>query len=206
MKRFLSLDFETSTDDPKTGFCCSVGVALFDGDALVDTYGAIMKPPVDKAGRLLRAWDVEAMAISGFDVDTLLRIGKPIPAVLWGLHDWAAKHDARDLIVTAYNAPFDMAFYGVSLRVGHYAAESGEWVRPTPPLRGPWQDTRILAQDTLDEVKPLTLASVAGALGVGSQSDKHDATEDAILNGRVFAKLAGYAGYQTGYNVAGCDD
>lgn len=194
------MDFETSTDDPKTGFACSIGVALFEGDKPVATFGDILKPPTNKDGDFLRAYDPEALAVGGFDVDTLLRVGTPVAASIWRLHSWALQHEARDLLVTAYNAPFDFAFYSVYLRFGYSATGSGEWIRPKPPLRGAWQDTRLLAMDSLDEVKSLTLSSVAAELGFQPQGAKHDATEDAILNGRVFHKLAKWAGYQPGLN------
>lgn len=192
------MDFETSTDDPKTGFPCSLGVALFEGDKPVDTFGVILKPPTDKNGKLLAAYDDDALAVGGFDIEVLLRVGVPFPVAIWSLMDWATKHDARDLLVTGYNAAFDLAFYGVLLRFGYAAAEGGQWVRPTPPLRGAWQDTRILALDVLDEVKTLTLSNVAAELGFDPQGLKHDAVEDAILNGRVYWKLKNWSGYQAG--------
>jgi DNA polymerase III epsilon subunit-like protein len=188
------LDFETSTDDPKTGFACSIGIALFEGDKPVATFGEILKPPVDKEGGLLRAYDPEALAIGGFDLETLLRVGTPLAASIWRLHSWASEHDARDLLITAYNAPFDFAFYSLCLRFG-YANIHSVWTRPKPPLRGAWLDTRLLAMDSLDEVKSLTLSSVAAELGFQPQGAKHDATEDAILNGRVYHKLQQWAGY-----------
>lgn len=196
------MDFETSTDDPKTGFACSIGVALFEGDKPVATFGDVLKPPVDKDGNLLRAYDPEALAIGGFDIDTLLRVGTPLAASIWRLHSWALQHEARDLMITAYNAPFDFAYYGVYLRYG-YANVGEKWTRPKPPFRGAWVDTRLLAQDSLDEVKSLTLSSVAAECGLPPQGSKHDATEDAILNGRVFNTLAKWAGYQPGLPVFG---
>jgi len=165
----------------------------------------MLKPPTDRNGRLLAAYDDEALAVGGFDLEILNRCGIPYPVAIWNLNDWAAKHDARDALVTGYNAAFDMAFYGVLLRFGYAATDSGQWVRPSPPLRGAWHDTRVLALDILDEVKSLTLSSVAAELGFDPQGAKHCAVEDAILNGRVYWKLRNWAGYQPGNQTGGVD-
>lgn len=186
--RFVSLDFETSTDDPKTGFPCSLGVALFENGRPIDSKEWLFRPPTNRNGELIRAFDPEALEVGGFDLDVLFRDGKPISAVIASLFEWASRHDARRLEVAAFNAPFDFAFYGVCLHLGYFQ-DGRDWVRPRPPLLGPWSDTRLLAQDELTEVKSLSLSSVAAALGIEIQGKIHGAADDAIRNGRIHAKL-----------------
>ena len=70
-----------------------------------------------------------------------------------------------------------------------YSSDGTEWIRPRPPLLGPWIDTRLLAMEELTEVKSLSLSSVADALGIDIQGDIHGAADDAIRNGRIHAKL-----------------
>ena len=188
MNRFISLDFETSTDDPKTGFPCSLGVALFEDGRPVDSREWLFKPPTDRFGAITKVVDPEALAVGGFDLEVLLRQGRPIATVVADLYQWADKHDARRLEVVAFNAAFDFAFYGVMLYLGYFQDANG-WNRPRPPLIGPWSDTRLLAQEELTELKTLSLTAVAEALGIEGQGEIHGAADDAIRNGRIHVKL-----------------
>ena len=56
-------------------------------------------------------------------------------------------------------------------------------------MAGPWQCARLKAVHALPGLESYTLDNVCAALGLSRVSDAHGALEDAILAGRVLARL-----------------
>lgn len=192
MDRFLSLDFETGGTDPKRNFPVSLGVALFDSGKMVDGKEWVIAPPSYK-GKISREYDVNALSVSGLTWKQILE-GNPSAKVVQGLHEFAQEHGASQLPILAYNAPFDLAFYSELL----FAASS--WNNHTkrmdlaaPPLYGPWQCVRMLAQRVLF-AQETGLDAVSAKVGLTRTGTKHGALEDAILCAEVYLKIIGMDG------------
>jgi DNA polymerase III epsilon subunit-like protein len=190
MSRFLALDFETSGTDPRRHAPVSLGVALMEGPEVLDSREWIIAPPKHyKTGRVEREYDVFALKVSGL---TLAQIERGLTAiqVCGQLADWSRSNGSKDLAVVAFNASFDLSFYSDLLFLGgRYDTPSRAFKPFTPPLTGPWQCARMIAQTSVDLPK-YDLDTVANHFGFERSTDKHGALEDAILAGRVYAALS----------------
>lgn len=189
--RFVALDFETSGLDPKTHAPVTLGVAVMDGDEVVEGREWLIAPPTDKNGKITREYNLVAMEINGVSWPKLKREGLPVCKVMQQLREFVAAHDAHKLTVVAFNAPFDLAWYSECLFLG------GSWNQTLrrfetflPPLVGPWQCARLVACAQID-LDAYNLDAVAGHFRLARTGEKHGALEDAVLAGRVYARLCG---------------
>lgn len=188
--RYVALDFETSGLDPKRHAPVSLGVALMEDQEILASREWLFAPPYDKSGvKVVREYDVTALEISGKSWTAIKRDGLTHARVCSELYDWSNKHEADELTVVAFNAPFDFAWYSELLMLG------GSWNQLErrfqtfqPPLTGPWQCARLIACKRLD-LPRYDLNTVAGAFDFSRTSAKHGALEDAILAGRVYEML-----------------
>jgi len=190
MTRFIVLDFETGGLDPNRNAPISLGVALFEnGDVTVSQEWLIGPTLHWKTGKIERAYEVNALEVSGISWTRIKAAPKP-NVVVSEIMEWALKSQSTDLPVIAYNAPFDFAFYSSLLFLASdwHPTIKGVKVQPPPPFVGPWQCARLLAQSklTLDDYR---LDTVAGHFGLSRSGESHNALEDAILAGQVYAKL-----------------
>lgn len=188
--RRIALDFETSGLQTGTHAPVSLGVALMDGDTVVNAQEWLFAPPYDKKGKITRAYDVVALEISRTSWKRIKEHGMVHASVCRELLAWSRENEALELEVVAYNAPFDFAWYSDLLFLG------GSWNQYTrsyqtflPPLAGPWQCARLKAVHALPGLESYTLDNVCAALGLSRTSDAHGALEDAILAGKVLASI-----------------
>lgn len=189
--RFLAIDFETSGVDVKRHAPVSLGVALFEGAIVVDQLEQRIGPPFNKEGKITREYDVCALEVNGATWASI-KNAPPPEAACAALMGFAKRHDARELPVVAFNAPFDLAFYSELLYLG------GSWNQIercyqtfAPPLVGPWQCVRLLAVHRLGQsaLPKWNLDCVAEHFGLSRSSGTHGAIEDAVLAGKLYAAL-----------------
>jgi len=188
--RFIAIDFETSGLVPGTHAPVTLGVALMEGETVVDSREWLFAPPM-KDGKITRAYDVVALEISGTSWTKIKKEGNKHADVCKELLAWAHKEDFSEAPVVAFNAPFDFAWYSDLLFLG------GSWNQAErcfqtflPPLVGPWQCVRLLAcSDPRIKLSRYDLDGVANHFGFSREGNKHGALEDAILAGRIFAKV-----------------
>lgn len=189
--RFLALDFETSGLRPGEHAPVTLGVALMDGETVVDSREWLFAVPTNKDGKPTRAYDVIALEISGTSWTKIKKEGRPHADVCRELIAFAREHQAATLPVVAFNAPFDFAWYSDLLFLG------GSWNQVArcfqtflPPLVGPWHCARLMAcADPMVDLARYDLDGVAQHFGLSRETDKHGALEDAILAGRIYSRL-----------------
>lgn len=183
----IALDFETSGTDPRVNAPVSIGVALMEGEEVIDIRHKIIAPPMYK-GKITKTYDVCALEISGLTWEEI-KGGQSATAVLFDLSAWSLMHDAKRLPVVAYNAPFDLSFYSELLFMGRiWNNYTKSFQRAKPPFVGPWQCALMMAVDSLD-LDAYSLDAVADHFGLARSSEKHNALDDAILAGKIYAKL-----------------
>ena len=194
--KFLALDFETSHLDPNVGAPVTLGIAVMEDAEVLDSKEWVIAPPThwkDKS-QIMRCYDERARLIHGYTLEYLIEHGEPAVKVCMALSEFVTRNHVGNHPIVAYNAVFDMNFYSTLLFLGGEYDRGTNAFRPYPsPLSGPWQCAKQLAERRALRVENFKLATVAPFLGVGEQSDVHGALADAILAGRVFAKLRAQA-------------
>ena len=185
--KFVALDFETSGLQPGTHAPVELGCALFEDGNVLSEFRTLIAPPVYK-DRISRAYDVVALEISGLSWKAIKSAPTP-RQVCTDLLAWANENDARDLIVVAFNAPFDFAWYSDLLFLGGaWNNQSKRFETFQPPFTGPWHCARLLAVRNLD-LNSYTLDAVAAHFDLRRHSALHGALEDAALAGHVYSCL-----------------
>lgn len=189
MNRFIALDFETSGLQPGRHAPVCLSVALFeDGKCTTSERWTIAPPKRDE--KITREYDVIALEISGQKWADIKRGLNPRNACI-ALQSWVEEHDAKELTVVAFNAPFDFAWYSDLLFLG------GQWNRSeahfdvfVPPLFGPWQCLRLMVMgDHERDLGKYDLNTVIAHFGMCRESETHCCNEDAILTGMCYQKL-----------------
>lgn len=190
--RFLALDFETSGLDPKRHAPVSLGVALFQDGHPDAQEEWLFQPPRDRTGRIGREYDVCALEVSGKTWTQLKREGAPHQEVCRALQEWAAKNNCREATIVAFNAPFDLAFYGELLFLaGAYNRQERRFRPHPPPLVGPWHCARLLAIENVPNLAKHDLETVARHFNLQRTTPRHSAQEDAILAGWIYQACFG---------------
>lgn len=190
----LALDFETGGTDPNRHAPTSIGCAVMEGDEVIASDERYIGPTLHwKTGKIEREYDVRALEVSGTSWPKV-KSSPPPKVVVAQLAEFADKNAAADLPVVAFSAPFDMGFYSTLLWLASdwHPTERGVKVQPKPPFCGPWTCALLLARKSLD-LPDYSLDTVAGHFGLSRSEDRHSALEDAILAGKVYARLAGVA-------------
>lgn len=186
--KYIALDFETSGLSPGVHAPVSLAVALMDGEQVIDSKSWTIAPPVDKNGKISRAYDVVALEISGTSWKAI-KNGTPPAGVCHELYDWTHKMDAVGLTVVAFNAPFDFTWYSDLLFLGgSWNQQERRFQTFMPPLVGPWQCARLMAVVSLD-CPGYSLDNVCAAFGLSREGNVHGAAEDAYLAGVVYSRL-----------------
>ena len=185
--RFVALDFETGGLVSSIHAPVSLGVALMEDTNVIDSREWLIAPVYDRRGEMMRQYDPKAMKVNGYTVEQLQQDGVQIRQVMGELRDWADLHKARTETVVAFNAPFDLGFYGEALFLaGEWHGEHNSYHVHKPPLVGPWHCARMIASVRLD-LPNFKLDTVAGHFGLERKLEFHGALEDAILAGKVYA-------------------
>lgn len=185
--RFWALDFETSGTDANRHAPVQLGLALMHGETVIDSTQWLIGPPKHwKTGKITREYDVCALQVSGIGWKQIQE-APSAKQVVDDVARFVARH--RFATVVAFNAPFDLAFWSQLLfEAGGWGQEKGQWLTANSPLLGPWQCARLLARDRLVLAR-YDLDTVASHFGMSRETDRHGALEDAILAGRIFARL-----------------
>lgn len=165
---FVALDFETANS--KRESACSIGLAKFKGSELVETYYSLLKPPAPYD--FFEAFNVSIHGISAEDVAHSPTLGEN-----WG----DISTFIGDLPVVAHNAGFDLSV--LRRQLDHEGVVFG-------PIQ--FTCTLVLSKQILD-LPVLKLPYVVESLGLEFGSH-HNALDDAIGAGQIFAKLVDRAG------------
>lgn len=205
--RFVAIDFETSGLDPRRHAPVSLGAALFEDSEPVERQEWRIGPTLHwKTGAVEREYDVNALSVSGSTWPQIKAAPQP-KDVVRALAAWS---QARSLLrepVVAFNAAFDLPFYSLLLFLASdwHPRERGVKVQPKPPLAGPWHCALTLARAGLD-LSDYKLDTVAAHFGLAREGDAHGALEDAVLAGRIFARLTGAGVSETLPSVVGAGE
>lgn len=165
VRRFAALDFETA--DNGRDSACSVGLAVVEGDRIVERHHALIRPP---RREFLHS------AIHGITWAHVARA--PTFADHWPKLS-ALLHGAD--FIAAHNAPFDRSVLRACCEAAGIAGPSA-----------PFVCTMKLARDTWD-LRPTRLSDVSRHLGIALQH--HDALSDALACAEIVlaARRAGAA-------------
>lgn len=182
--RILALDFETSGTDPRRHAPIQLGLAVMEGGEVIESRQWLVKPITNKAGKIVREYDLVAMSISGITFEQLMAEGMNELEIWNQATHFCRKMGASAAHLVSHNAAFDAAF------LSDMQYRQGSWKYGTfeqaPVLNwGPWWCTSRMAQEHLS-VANYKLDTCAAHFGLARSSDKHDAEEDAILCGRLF--------------------
>jgi DNA polymerase III epsilon subunit-like protein len=190
--KILALDFETSGVDPNQHAPVSLGVAVMEGEEVIESKEWLIAPPThykDKSN-ITRCYDERARLIHGYSLEHLIEHGEPCEKVCIGLTEFVTVNKAGNYPVVAYNAVFDLSFFNTLLFLGGAYDRHTAAFRPFPsPISGPWQCAKQLAERRQVRAENYKLDTIAQMLGLGEQGEVHGALTDAILAGRVFAQL-----------------
>lgn len=192
---YVALDWETSGLLPGTHAHVSLGVAVMEDGEVLHEREWLIAPPM-KNGNVTREYAVNALEKSRYTWPQIKRDGLAIRQVMQEFTEWLAhKTDVPpETPVVAFNAPFDLAWYSEALFL------AGEWNNSRkcfelfrPPITGPWHCARLMAMGAGLGLDKYDLDTVAGHFGFARTSERHGASEDAVLAGKVYAKLVGLA-------------
>lgn len=165
---FVALDFETANS--KRESACSIGLAKFKGSELVETYYSLLKPPAPYD--FFEPFNVSIHGINAKDVAHSPTLGEE-----WG----GISEFIGDLPVVAHNAGFDLSV--LRRQLDHEGVVFG-------PIQ--FMCTLVLSKQILD-LPVLKLPYVVESLGLEFGSH-HNALDDAIGAGQIFAELVDRAG------------
>ncbi len=167
---FIALDFETANSRRESA--CSIGLAKFNGNELVETFYSLLKPPAP-----FEHFDAFNVSIHGIDSNDVA--DAPTLGELW------AEIEAfiGDLPVVAHNAGFDMSV--LRRQLDHENVSFG-------PIS--FACTLVLSRYML-RLPVLKLPYVVESLGLEFGSH-HNALDDAVGSGMIFAELMAQAGGQ----------
>ena len=170
MMDFVAIDFETANSRRESA--CSIGLAKFNGSELIDTYYSLLKPPVPYD--YFEPFNVSIHGITAKDVGNSPTLGET-----WG----DISEFIGDLPVVAHNAGFDLSV--LRRQLDHEGVKFG-------PIQ--FTCTLVLSKHMLD-LPVLKLPYVVESLGLEFGSH-HNALDDAIGAGQIFAALIDRAGGQ----------
>lgn len=187
----LALDFEGTNKDPRKGAPCQIGLAVMDGEGVIASDEWLIAPPRHyKTGKPTREVDAYALEVSGL---TLADIESGLTSYLScaRLASFVKDNNAGSLPVVAYNIGYDYECYGQMLYDGgHFDRDVYEYLPFGDVLGAKWicafrMSRRLLSGDLIK----FSLDDVAAYFGLSRVGGKHGALEDAILAGRIYARL-----------------
>lgn len=196
MNRFLSLDFEGTSKEPRQGYPAQCGVALFvDGKVVAEDEFLMRQPRHYKTGRPTRVVDANSLDVWGMTLERLEFEGMTAGEGCARLRKFVHDTSCRTAPVLAYNVSYDIECYGQMLFDGGcYDRFIAEYIPQDEILSHRWVDAFRLARATLaGKLIKFDLDSVAAYYGLSRATDKHGALEDAKLAGHVYLALMGYA-------------
>lgn len=152
---FVALDVETANSWKAI---CSIGIATFSNDGLVDTWESLVDPECEFESRIV--------SIHGIDEDTVL--GAPnFVEVMSQIRPLIERR-----IVVAHNSSFDRSAM---------EGEAGRWGVSMPYCK--WLDTLKVARRTWPDLPNHKLPTVCEHISYNF--DHHDALDDATAAGQV---------------------
>lgn len=190
--KVIGLDFETGGTDPRHHAPVQLGICLCDIDGpevnVTAQQSWIIAPPAK------REHTIQALKVSRITWKQI-EAGEDPTKVYELVEEFLADNGepypcTRPIV--AYNAHFDYGFWR------ELAMFAGKWVgkwpdrtfqSPASPLIGGWHCGMEISKHLLN-LPDYKLDTVAGALGLARETTSHDASEDAILAVKVYARLS----------------
>jgi len=176
--KIVAIDFETANTSELS--ICSVGIAIFENNQLVDTYYSLIRPPKGY-GWFRPDWITDCHGISHTDVHNAPEFPAVAPEIFTRL-------SAADVVV-AHNAQFDMRV----LR-----STAAHFNLPCPAFD--YLCTRYLAKRIWRNLENYQLHTVAAH--IGHQFDHHQAQPDAEAAGRILLAVMIQKGISTPRDLA----
>ncbi len=153
---FVAVDVETTGLKPISHRVIEVGMVRYVGGQEVDAYAQLVNP-----GRRLPAYISKLTGISDHDLEN----APPFEEIAEAVSTFIG-----DAIVVGHNVGFDLRFLNAELK------RSG-----LPGLINETVDSMMLARAVLENIRRLSLESVAKTLGIAAK-DTHRALGDAMLS------------------------
>lgn len=191
--KFIALDFETGGLQVGVHAPVQLGLALMDGETVIEGREWIIAPHRYK-GEIMRKYEPEALAISGLTMEQI-EAGYSCRKVMEWAHELVLKHEAMWLPVVGWNnIKFDFPFFcDLGFLGGKWNDQAKKWVPYRPFLPGPWIDGRLQAEWLHPGLPDHKLDTVSAKFGLSRSTDKHGALEDAILAARTWLRMGGKA-------------
>lgn len=187
--KFIAIDFEGSSKDPRRGAPIQIGAVLMDDDEVIGTFESLIGLPRHyKTGKITREVDAIALAVSGITLEQL----ESAPSSSTVINDFETKFgDYSHLPMVAFNASYDLeCFNNLYFEAGSFDFDAREYFGRQPVGFSNWICARMFAQSTLNYCANFSLDEVVTFLNLPPrEGDQHGALEDAILAGKVYAKL-----------------
>lgn len=192
----LAIDFEGSHKNPRVGCPIQIGIALMDGEQVLESWESLIQVPKHfRSGKPTREVDAYALKVSGLTLDDLENAPtcREVCAHLVSrIKAWQSKHSfsVDDVPNVAFNIGYDFeAYCDLLFQGGEYDRQLAEYVGFRAILGHKWECAAQMARRKLN-LYSYSLDSVALFYGLERSSEHHGALEDAILAGRVHHRLA----------------
>lgn len=184
--KFLTLDFETSGDNPVYDYILQVGAAVMDETGMVHDQFTCRITPRQKMKMKLEAIESQSGEITPESIAKWYRTIttntiSSIEAFI-AFRDWVADGNYVQYPVVGWNAHFDHAFWGNWLFQNNFRA-NGSVLSPT------WICAMMEARNHPLGLRNYGLDIVATCVGAGDRPKAHDALVDAVLAGTVYGRL-----------------
>lgn len=188
--RILALDLETTGIASNYDYIVQMGAALMEGDEIISVFQSKVRPNLDKLKIAVSAMEAQCgdvttaegqLKVAQWIADTF---SAPLAKdVAKEFSAWCSENGAGDVPVVAHNAHFDHGFMGQWIFQQRTAFK-------TPPLSPWWICTLTMAQKVWPGNGRFGLDECLLVAQLPSRPKDHDALQDAILAGRLYAHLA----------------
>jgi len=189
-RRVVALDFETSGLSSQYDYILQVGLAIMEGGEVVDEpFYTRVQPNLAKfkiSGDALAAQLGDIFTEDGMGkLATFMMALRDAPSsreVAQSLASWSERTGAWKFPVVAHNASFDCAFFS------QWKFQQSSVLRPSP-LSAVWIDTITMMERAFPGGQSYNLDTCLLLAGLPSRPADHDALQDALLAGRLYAHL-----------------
>lgn len=186
--KILAIDVETTGLSPDYDYITQFGCAIMEDGEVLDAFHTRISPDIERfrisagalttqVGNFAKEPAKVADWLSGLFAAPDAKTASEMLAA------WAQGKGTELLPVVAHNAQFDWLFIYKRLTCHKTIFNL------TPVFGATWIDTVTVARLADPGKRSYNLDAVAERLGLDSRPAEHDALQDAILCGKVFAKL-----------------
>lgn len=189
--KILAIDFEGTNREPRRGCPVQIGVCVMDGETVEVADEWLIRPPTHwKSGKPTKEVDAYSLRVSGLTLEDIEENGLPSEESCVRLAQFVKTNVASSLPVVAFSMSYDIECYERMLYDGgQYSFEDREYYPFRAILGAKWVCARQMARLMLPALMHYSLDDVAEFFGLVRDTENHEACADAILAGKVYARL-----------------